>query len=539
MGEVVTSPLGVVGSAAVALTPVLCVLVGLGVLRARAERVCAAGLLIAAALALTVWRLSPRLTLLAVFEGGMLAVWPILWVIFAAIFTYNVTVDAGAMDEIRSLLAAVSADRRVQALVIAWGFGAFLEGVAGFGTAVAIAAAILIGLGFDPRLAAVVCLLANTAPVAFGGAGLPVITLARVTGLDQRTLGVDAALQLTPLVLLLPLALALVITRRTGDLKGVVGAALAAGLGFAAPALALASWIGPELPTILGALCSILAVVLWVRVFPPRTEWRFAADRPTAPEAPAIAASARRQLRAWSPYVIMLALFLAANGVAPVRELLGRITTRLTIYDGPGGSPLPISWILTPGTLIMTAAIAGGRIQGASARVLAGALRRTGLQLARPAATIIALVAMARVMTHSGMIGSIAVALAAGAGPLAPLLAPFIGALGAFVTGSDTNSNVLFGSLQQQTALLIGAESKVAGGRERRRRHRRKDDLAPEHRGGRGRDRSAGIRREHLAGDAGLLRPLHPAPGLDCPGGGRPALTTVGAKRESAFGLLR
>lgn len=458
MGEVVTSPLGVVGSAAVALTPVLCVLVGLGVLRARAERVCAAGLLIAAALALTVWRLSPRLTLLAVFEGGMLAVWPILWVIFAAIFTYNVTVDAGAMDEIRSLLAAVSADRRVQALVIAWGFGAFLEGVAGFGTAVAIAAAILIGLGFDPRLAAVVCLLANTAPVAFGGAGLPVITLARVTGLDQRTLGVDAALQLTPLVLLLPLALALVITRRTGDLKGVVGAALAAGLGFAAPALALASWIGPELPTILGALCSILAVVLWVRVFPPRTEWRFAADRPTAPEAPAIAASARRQLRAWSPYVIMLALFLAANGVAPVRELLGRITTRLTIYDGPGGSPLPISWILTPGTLIMTAAIAGGRIQGASARVLAGALRRTGLQLARPAATIIALVAMARVMTHSGMIGSIAVALAAGAGPLAPLLAPFIGALGAFVTGSDTNSNVLFGSLQQQTALLIGAD---------------------------------------------------------------------------------
>ena len=393
----------------------------------------------------------------AALEGALLGLWPILFVIFAAIFTYNLTVATGAMDRIRGLLAGVSQDRRLQALLIAWGFGGFLEGVAGFGTAVAIPAAILIGLGFAPRRAAVLCLVANTVPVAFGALGIPVITLAKVTELDLSRLTFFVALQLTPLVVLLPLALVLLLTRSLAGLRGVVGACLVAGLAFAVPQLALAWRVGPELTAVAGSLAAMVAVALWARRFPPARPWRFEGEGAPAALPAAKPTTAREQLVAWAPYLAMLALILLTGPlVPPVNRALALAQTSVPLVRG--ARPLSFAWLSNPGTLILVGALLGGLVQGARLSVFVLTARRTAGQLSRTAVTVVAIVALARVMGHSGMSASVALGLAHGTGGLYPLLAPLVGALGTFVTGSDTSSNVLFGSLQKQTALQIGAD---------------------------------------------------------------------------------
>lgn len=447
---------GPTASALLAALPLLWLLLGLGVLRMPAWRACVIGLAATMLVAALAWKTSAQVVALSAVEGALLGVWPIVSVIFAAMFTYNLTTATGAMGHIRALLSGVSADRRAQALLIAWGFGGFLEGAAGFGTAVAIPAAVLIGLGFEPRKAAVVCLVANTVPVAFGGVGLPVMTLAKVTDTDLARVTYFTALQLTPLVLVLPLVLVPMLTGGIGGLRGVFGLCLASGIAFAVPQLALARYVGPELTAIAGSLAAMPVVALWVRWSPPKVAWRFPGEAQAGPP-PEGRASVREQLVAWSPYLLMLAFILGTGTlVPPVNRLLARAQSAFEVV--PGAKAMSFSWLLNPGTLIFLGGVGGGLVQKASAATFARVLRSTAKQLAATALTVTSIVALAQVMGHSGMSAAIAVALAEATGKAYPALSPLLGALGTFLTGSNTSSNVLFGALQKQAALQIGAD---------------------------------------------------------------------------------
>lgn len=452
-------------SAAIAFIPLLWLLTSLGVLKMPAHKATIIGLAVSAIIAVIAWNMPVSLMLKAALEGVVMAVWPILWVILAAIFTYNVSVETGAMDKMRDQIASLSDDRRIQALLIAWGFGAFLEAAAGFGTAVAIPAAILIGLGFEPLAAAVLCLIANTVPVAFGAVGIPVTTLAQVADLPVMDLTYDIALQLTPFVIIIPAGLILMMTRSAAGLKGVTGAALVAGISFAIPQLLIAKFVGPQLTAIGASIVSMAATALWAKNFPPAQIWHFPFEGTKGTEKRKIGVRAADnqtvfdQVAAWAPYLLILVFILATSPLVPtLNTAFGHVKSYILIYNAPGGKPLAIDWLLTPGTLIVIAAIIGGFIQGATAAGLVKILYKTFVNLKKTSITIISIVALAKIMSYSGMVAAIALALAKVTGSAYPLLAPALGALGTFVTGSDTSANVLFGPLQKQTALQIGVD---------------------------------------------------------------------------------
>ncbi|MBP2655821.1 MAG: L-lactate transport [Firmicutes bacterium] len=459
MWEVITSPYGMFMSALLAFIPLLWLLISLGVLKMAAYKACIIALVLSFVIAIAGWGMPLILSIKAAVEGIVLALWPIIWVILAAIFTYNVTLKTGAMETIKGYMGSFSGDRRVQALLIAWGFGGFLEAAAGFGTAVAIPASILIGLGFNPFFAAVICLIANTVPVAFGAVGIPITTLAKVADLDVMRLTFDTALQLTPFVIVVPLALVLIMTKSLSGLKGVVITSLVAGLGFAIPQLYVAKYIGPELTAIVGSIVSMLCIAVWVKLSPPKEEWKFSFEDKNVVREKKSATSLKEQVIAWSPYALLFILILGTSKFFPdINATLGSVKSILFIYNGPDGKPMGIDWLVTPGTLIMIAAVIGGLLQGASVTALIETFGKTVKQLQKTIITIMAIVSMAKIMGYSGMIAAIAIAVAKVTGKFYPVIAPAIGALGTFVTGSDTSANVLFGGLQKKTALAIGAD---------------------------------------------------------------------------------
>ncbi|MBU2701956.1 lactate permease [Sporomusaceae bacterium BoRhaA] len=459
MWEVIVSPYGMFMSALLAFIPLLWLLVSLGIMKMPAYKACIIGLVLSFVIAIVGWGMPFILSIRAALEGVVLALWPIIWVILAAIFTYNVTLKTGAMETIKGFMGSLSGDRRIQALIIAWGFGGFLEAAAGFGTAVAIPASILIGLGFNPFFAAVICLIANTVPVAFGAVGIPITTLAKVADVDVMQLTYYTALQLTPFVMVVPLALVLILTKSMSGLKGVVSTALVAGVSFAIPQLLVAKFIGPELTAIVGSIVSMFCTAMWARISPPKEDWKFPFEDKDATAPQKNAVSLTDQMIAWSPYVLLFVLILGTSKFFPaINSTLGQVKSMLFIYNGPEGKPMGVDWLITPGTLIMIAAVVGGLVQGASITALVETFGRTVVQLQKTILTIVAIVSMAKVMGYSGMIAAIALALAKVTGPFYPVIAPAIGALGTFVTGSDTSANVLFGALQKQTALAIGAD---------------------------------------------------------------------------------
>ena len=443
----------------VAMLPVLWLFVGLGALKLSPPVACVLGLALSLALAVIGWGLTPLLAAKAVLDGAAFAFMPILWVIFAALLTYSVAVETKAVDRIQDLLASVSRDRRIQALLIAWGFGGFLESVAGFGTAVAVPAAVLVTLGFAPFRAALICLLANTVAVAFGVVGIPVITLAWITDLPVTELATQIVLQLTAFVIIVPMFIVIAVTENVRGFFGVWIHALGAGAAFGIVQFITARYIGPELPAILGSLAAFAVVAALAKLLPPKTIWTF--EDESDPKKQMDAAQTPRldiatQLRAWSPYILLLILVLASRMIEPLNALLGKVVTFHSLYDGPGGKPLRIDWLLTPGTLVLIAAFIGGRIQGAKLSVMFRLSATTLRQMGKSVLTIVSIVALAKVLGYSGMIDTIAVSLAGAAGSFYPLVAPVLGMLGTFITGSDTSSNILFGQLQKQVALTIG-----------------------------------------------------------------------------------
>jgi lactate permease len=463
MWQIIVSPYGVLASSLVGFIPLLWLLISLGWLKIAAPKACFIGLIITISLAMFTWSMPGNLTLRAGLEGSVYAFFPIIWVIIAALFIYNLSVKTGAMNNIKHQIANLSTDRRIQALLIVWGFGGFLEAMAGFGTAVAIPAAILIGLGFDPFFAAAFCLISNTAPTAFGAIGIPVTTLSGVANVPLLPLTFDVALQLTPLIILIPFILVIIMTKKLSGLKGVMGATLISGGSFAVVQLVVAKYLGPQLTAVLGSVASVALTAIWVKLFPPATVWKFPAEREVevvTVQSSEQAAVGGGQLTAWLPYILLLVLILGTSDIVPfINDPLSKLESFYNIYTGPGGHQLEVNWFITPGTLILIAGIIGGRIQGASFREMTATFFGTIANMPKTIITVLCIISMAKIMSYSGMVSAIAVGLANATGNSYPAIAPAIGALGTFVTGSDTSSNVLFGALQAQTAVQIGANS--------------------------------------------------------------------------------
>ncbi len=443
-GEYTESNSRILGLFGMALIPIAWLMVSLGVLKMPAHKATVIGLAAAALLAFFVFKMPLLLVSTAALEGVALGLWPIMIVIIAAIFTYNMALHTKSMDTIKTMLADITTDRRIQVLILAWGFGGFLEAVAGYGTAVAIPASILAALGFEPLFAALICLTANTVPTAFGAIGIPVLTLAQITGLDVNILSYQIALQLTLFIVIIPSLLVMLTTRSLKGLKGVMGISLASGAAFAIPELLCARYFGAELPSLAGSICSMAVTILIAKVF---------YKEPRAESADKARITFKQGVLAWLPYILVLLFIVGSSPVVkPVYAALSKIKSHVVIYQGVDAAPFVFKWIATPGTLIILATIIGGLIQGARIKEIVGVFFYTVKQLRKSTATVVCIVSMSKVMAYGGMISAIAVVLVKVTGHYFSFIAPLIGALGTFVTGSDTSANVLFGKLQVEVA---------------------------------------------------------------------------------------
>ncbi|MDF2540339.1 MAG: lactate permease [Herbinix sp.] len=435
-----------------ALLPIIWLIVALTYLKMPGFKACAIALVIAYTLAVVVWKMPLLESLTAVAEGSAMALWPIIIVIIAAIFTYNVCVATGKMEVIKKMLASVTNDKRILVLIIAWGFGGFMEGMAGFGTAVAIPASMLWGLGFNPIFAAIVCLIANATPTAFGSIGIPTTTLAKITGLDVIGLSTNTVILLSVLIILTPFVLVYLTGNSKKALKGIGLITLISGASFLIPEFLVAKFLGAELPVVIGSVCSMACTIGATKLFGKKEldpELKMETknnDKVTGKEA----------LIAWSPFIFIFILLLATSKlIAPLNELLATVKTTVNIYSGENAAPYTFSWLTTPGLWIILAALIGGKIQGAGIGQMLTIFKKTVLQMMKTVITIISIMATAKLMGYSGMIASISLMFVTVTGPFYPLFAPLLGSIGTFVTGSGTSASVLFGGLQAETSVAL------------------------------------------------------------------------------------
>ena len=441
-----------------AMLPIIWLIVALSGLKMAGHKACVIALIITAVEAVGFWKLSVICTATAALEGILNALWPICLVIVAALFTYNLTLKTGAMEQIKKMLAGVSKDKRVLALIIGWGFGNFMEGMAGFGTAVAIPASMLAGIGLDPFSAVVGCLVVNSTPTAFGSVGVPTVTLASVTGIDVLALAGSVAVIQCILTFISPFLMVCICGRGLKALKGMIPTTLIASLSFLIPWFAAAQLLGPELPDIIGSICSMVCVIIAARIFNKNPGQEYTIEIEEKQERGSQnSLTPSEGIKAWSPFIIIfLLLILTSTLCPPIHNAIADIKTTVVVYAGENGSALGFSWINTPGVMIFIAAIIGGLIQKASVGVMLQVLGETLKKYWKTILTICSVMATAKIMGYSGMISDIAQLLVVVTGAFYPAIAPLIGALGAFVTGSGTSTCVLFGGLQSETAASLG-----------------------------------------------------------------------------------
>jgi lactate permease len=466
-------------SAAVAAIPLAVLFVCLAFLRMKAFKAGVMALVSALAIAVAAWGMPLRLAALAAAQGAAFGLFPVFFIVLATLFLFNLTVHGGQFEVIRASLAAVTQDRRLQALLIAFCFGAFIEGAAGFGAPVAIAGATLVGLGFRPFYAAGICLVANTAPVAFGTLGIPIVAIGGVMGLNDTGLmklsGVVG--HMLPIVsLIIPAYLVVIICgfRRTVE---VLPAVAVCGVVFAACQWSVASYLGPYLPDLLASLSAMSALFILLRFWRPRTVFRFDHD-PTV-EAGARVYPKSEVLRAWSPYLALTAIVLLW-GFPPIKAVLNRTTITIPVpgLDNAIAKPAQVGSADRPGQVIPARFKLDYLASGGSAVLIAAffsafacrlrttqALRilgKTVHDMRYPAITIGSMLALAYVMNSSGMTPCLGL-LFTKAGHLFPLISPVLGWIGVFLTGSDTSSNVLFGGLQKTAAEQLGINPLLTG----------------------------------------------------------------------------
>ena len=444
----------------IALVPIIWLIIALAGLKLPGHIACLSALVLTAVLSLVLWKMPVADCATSALEGFAAALWPIILVIVAAIFTYNLSLKTGAMDIIKGMLTSVSADRRVLVILIGWCFGGFLEGMAGFGTAIAIPASILVGLGMNPVPACLSCMLANAFPTAFGSVGIPTVTLVSVTGLDAVPLSFTTVVQMVPFMILVPFLMVIVGCGGPRALKGVVGITLASGVSFVAAELLVSYFIGPELTVIVGSVVSLACVVLMARLrsgkpVPAEHNMRNGASANAAAVSQGTQAS-MGALAAWLPFILIFVfLLLTSKLVAPVNSFLGQFSSSFKISTSPNAGMTSFSWVNTPGIIIFVATIIGGVVQRASAKLMWQTFVATLKQLVKTIVTIMSVLAVAKIMTYSGMIADMADLFVTITGKFYPFVAPIIAAIGAFVTGSGTNTEVLLGGLQAEAASAI------------------------------------------------------------------------------------
>jgi lactate permease len=460
-------PLGSAAASTIsAALPVVLLLGALAFARARAHVAAILGLAGALAVAVGVYGMPVVPAVAAAAYGAAYGLLPIGWIVVNVIFLYQLTADAGLFDTLRHSITTVTTDARLQLLLVAFCFGAFFEGASGFGTPVAVTGALLIGLGFPPLAASGYSLIANTAPVAFGAMGTPVIALQAVTGLDLQALSSMIGRQLPPFAVLVPFWLVWAFAGFQG-MRGVWPAVLVAGGTFAVVQAAVSNLHGPWLVDIAASLLSMAALVLFLRVWRPTDGWQ----SPLAPATAATDAPARRDVRrAWTPWAILSATVFvwgipavraAMDAVAlwrfPVPALHEQVLRMPPVVRVPAPEPaiFAIPLLSATGTGILAAAIAAGLVMGYSLPALARVYRRTLVLVRHSLVTISVMMALGFTARYAGLDATLGLAFAS-TGALYPFFGTLLGWLGVALTGSDTSSNVLFGSLQRITAEQVG-----------------------------------------------------------------------------------
>ncbi len=443
----------------VAVIPIAVVLILLGILRRPAWQACLAGLVVALIIAVAVWQLPPSLALDAAANGAVFALWPIMWIVVNALLLYNVAVASGRFDSFRRwLVDHMPNDRRVVLVVVGFCFGALLEGIAGFGTPIAITSALLILVGFEPLEALTFTLIFNTAPVAFGALGVPVTVLGAVTHLSDVTLGAMVGRQLPFIALLLPFyVMAVYGGRRTvAQLWPVL---LVAGGSFALMQFVTSNFIDYKLTDVLASLGSLAATLLFLQVWRPAPDPLFAiAPIRTAKPLP----SSGSDLSGWLPWIVVSVVviawtsgkvFLIGDTKVPWPGLDGAIS--ITLY---GDRPYAAIWDFQPlatGTAILVSTIITALIVRLPAASFLEQIATTWRQSRIAILTVVMILALAFVMNYSGMAYTLGKGVAS-VGILFPLLSPFLGWIAVFLSGSDTSGNALFGNLQVVAANQLG-----------------------------------------------------------------------------------
>jgi lactate permease len=412
--------------------------------------------------ALFLYRMPPVTMVSAAAYGAAFGIFPIVWIVFCAILLYRMTVETGKFEVIKDSVGSLTSDRRLQALLIAFAFGAFVEGAAGFGTPVAVAAGMLAGLGFSPFYAAAICLLANTAPVAFGSIGIPVVTLSLITGLPMDRLSAGVGRICAPISFLVPAYLIAVMGGWRG-LAGVLPAAILCGGSFALAQFVVSNFVGPQLTDILSSLAAIGSLVILLRLWHPKDDFVLEGNH-EAQGAP-VHHRPGEVVLAWAPYGLLV-VFVLLWGFKPVARVLDSVTLNIAwpaLHNlverippvvgqaSPYAALYRFNWLSASGTDCLCAVLCSALVLRMSRAQFAKVFAATVKQMALPALTIASVLGLAFLMNYCGATATLGLAFAA-TGSLFPFFSAMLGWLGVFLTGSDTSANALFGNLQVVTA---------------------------------------------------------------------------------------
>lgn len=455
-------------SALVAVLPILIIFWALIIRKMKGYKASLLATGIALLIAILIYKMPVKLAFRSTAHGILYGLFPICWIVITVIYLFNITVKSGQFEIIKHSMASITSDRRLQALLIAFSFGAFLEGTAGFGAPVAITAAMLMGLGFDAFYAASICLIANTAPVAFGAIGIPITVASHVSGIPEMAISQMVGRTLPILSFLLPFYLIILMTGFKRSIE-VLPAILVSGVSFAFLQWFCSNYMGPSLPDIIAGVGSIICLTIFLIYWQPKKIWRFRNESTPTIDTKAIYSSGQI-IRAWSPFVI-LTIMIIAWGMVPIKETLDSIGFIQFIIPGLNnvirdnqGQLLPhifkFNYLSAAGTAIFISALITIPLTGMKFKDGLTLFFTTLNQLKFPIITIASILGFAYIVNDSGITITIASALAS-TGFLYPFFAPLLGWLGVFITGSDTSSNALFGKLQYATANSISVNPVV------------------------------------------------------------------------------
>jgi len=471
-------------SAPAAAIPIVVLFLMLGVLRKPAWVSALSALVSALVVALAAYGMPVKLALIATIYGAAYGLFPIAWIVFASIMLYRLAVDTGKFEVIKDSVGSLTDDRRLQAMFIAFSFGAFIEGAAGFGAPVAVSGAMLAGLGFNPFYAAGICLLANTAPVAFGSIGIPVTTLANVTQLPVGALSAMVGRLCAMISVIIPGYLIVVMAGSKRALE-VLPAIIACGLSFAGTQFYVSNYVGPELTDIASSLVCIVVMIAVLKLWKPKNIMRLEGDQPVSLEMSRH--SAGQIFMAWVPYLLLVAFVLMWGdadikpkinhfadqflpGSWPMVPETGRLANRLMVpglhnaitqippvvaKPSPYGALYELNWLSASGTACFLATLLTALVLRVRPSKVAKIYVDTFKQLKFAILTIASMLALAYLMNYSGMTSTLGLSLAA-SGTMFPFFSAVVGWMGVFLTGSDTSANALFGNLQVVTANAIG-----------------------------------------------------------------------------------